>query len=288
MNLGIDSYSYHRYFGEVYEGIQKEPDKKMDLEDFLKRAKELGVEGVSLETCFIKSFESYYLKKIRELLDDYNLEPVVAWGHPLGLDGGKNKAAVKEIMQHFETCKILGADVMRIVGSSLYLRNEPHLPQIRDIVKLLKEPVKAAENLGIKLAIENHFDFTTEEMLLIVNSINSKCFGITFDSGNCLRNGDEPVQSVKLLGDYIFATHLKDVAPIYGGDPKEWYYYACTPIGQGIIDIPSLIKVLDEKNYKGLLAIEIDFLDPKYEDEDKALVSSINFLRKTLNDKKEV
>ena len=63
MKLGIDNYSYHRYFGEAYEGVQKKPDKKMDLEDFLKRAKELGVEGVSLETGFIKSFESYYLKK---------------------------------------------------------------------------------------------------------------------------------------------------------------------------------------------------------------------------------
>lgn len=76
-------------------------------------------------------------------------------------------------------------------------------------------------------------------MLLIVTSLDSKFFGITFDTGNCLRNGDEPVGSAKLLGDHIFATHLKDVAPMYGGDPKEWYYYACTPVGQGVIDIPS-------------------------------------------------
>lgn len=26
MKLGIDSYSYHRYFGEIYAGIQKEPE----------------------------------------------------------------------------------------------------------------------------------------------------------------------------------------------------------------------------------------------------------------------
>ena len=172
---------------------------------------------------------------------------------------------------------------MRMVGSCLDFRNDPHLPQIKNILKLLREPVKIAEDLGIKLAMENHFDFTIEEMLLIIESINSKNFGITFDSGNCLRNGDEPVQATRLLADHIFATHLKDVAPMYGGDPKEWYYYACTPIGQGVIDIPSIIKVLAENNYKGLLAIEIDFLDPKYEDEDKSLVSSIDFLRKILD-----
>jgi sugar phosphate isomerase/epimerase len=285
MKLGIDSYSYHRYFGEVYAGVQKEPSKKMDLEDFLKRAKELGVDGVSLETCFMKSFKSDYLKKVRELLDEYNFEVVVAWGHPLGLEGGRNKEAAADMVKHFETCKILGANVMRMVGSSLDFRNDPHLPQIKNILGLLREPVKIAEDSGIKLAMENHFDFTIEEMLLIIESINSKNFGITFDSGNCLRNGDEPVQSARLLGEHIFATHLKDVAPMYGADPKEWYYYACTPIGQGVIDIPSMIKVLAENNYKGLLAVEIDFLDPKYEDEDKSMVSSIDFLRKILNKK---
>ena len=282
MKLAIDSYCYHRFFGEVYEGVQKEPQRKMSLEDFLKRAKELGANGVSLETCFIKSFEKDYLKKIRELLDKYNLEVVVAWGHPKGLEGGKNKEAVKEIIKNFETCKILGANVMRVVGSCLDFRNDPHLPQIRGIINLLREPVKIAENLGIKLAIENHFDFTTEEMLLIIESINSNYFGITFDTGNCLRIGDEPVKSAKLLIDYIFATHLKDVAPIYGGDPKEWYYYACTPIGKGVIDIPSIIKILADKNYDGLLTIEIDFLDPEYGDEDTALVSSMNFLKEIL------
>jgi hypothetical protein len=46
-----------------------------------------------------------------------------------------------------------------------------------------------------------------------------------------------------------------------------------------------MIKVLAENNYKGLLAVEIDFLDPKYEDEDKSMVSSIDFLRKILNKK---
>jgi 3-oxoisoapionate decarboxylase len=284
MKLGIDSYCYHRYFGEVYEGIQKKPDKGMGLEDFLKRAKELGVDGVSLETYFIKSFDKDYLKKIRGLLDKYSLEAVVAWGHPKGLEAGRNKEAVKEIYKHFETCKILGADVMRIVGSCIEFRHEPHLPQIRSIINLLREPVKAAEDLGIKLAIENHFDFTSEEMLLIIESINSKYFGINFDTGNCLRYGDDPVYSTKLLADYIFATHLKDVAPLYGGDPNEWYYYACTPVGQGVIDMPSIINILADKNYEGLLAVEIDFLDPKYEDEDKALDSSMEFLRKKIKD----
>ena len=41
MKVGIDSYCYHRFFGEVYPQ-QVPPQRKMTLEDFLDRANELG------------------------------------------------------------------------------------------------------------------------------------------------------------------------------------------------------------------------------------------------------
>ncbi len=71
MRLGIDSYCYHRYFGEVYPGIQKRPrGKRMTVFDFLGRAKRFKVGGVSLESCFI-SCKRDNLIKLREKLDEY-------------------------------------------------------------------------------------------------------------------------------------------------------------------------------------------------------------------------
>lgn len=60
MKIGIDSYCYHRFFGEVYDD-QEAPKKNMTMEDFLRRAKELDVDGVSLESCFFPSFDEAYL-----------------------------------------------------------------------------------------------------------------------------------------------------------------------------------------------------------------------------------
>jgi 3-oxoisoapionate decarboxylase len=281
MKTGIDSYCYHRYFGEIYEGIEKAPKYTMTLEDFLKRAIELKVDGVSLETCFIPSFEETYLKRIKEIIDEGGLEAVVAWGHPDGLEGGKNPDAIKDMEEQFKTCEILGVDVLRIVGSSLSFRNEPHMPQIEKITGLLGEPLKKAEDKGIRLAIENHFDFTVDEYIILLNNIDSDYFGMTFDTGNCLRNGDEPVESARKLAKYILATHTKDVAPQYGGNPKDWTYYACTPLGKGVINIPGVVDVLEKSGYKGLIAVEIDYLDPIYgDDTDKAVAESIDFLKK--------
>src|SRR6185436_15438172 len=50
----------------------------MTLEEFLRRAHELGVDGVSLESCFIPSLDKEYLSQVRQLLDQYNLERVFA------------------------------------------------------------------------------------------------------------------------------------------------------------------------------------------------------------------
>src|SRR5512143_2800503 len=89
MKIGIDSYCYHRFFGEVYPH-QKKPPKQMTLEDFIKRAHELKVDGVSLESCFIPRFDASYLSEIKGMLDEYKLDRVFAWGHPDGLEGGRN------------------------------------------------------------------------------------------------------------------------------------------------------------------------------------------------------
>ena len=277
MKIGIDSYCYHRYFGEVYPN-QQDPGKRITYEDFLNRAIELGVDGVSLETCFFESRDDDYFKKLREILDRGSLECVVAWGHLDGLEGGTNLEAAKDMESHFRTCEILGANVMRMVGSSLSFRNDPHRPQMERIAKIMKESVKRAEDHGIKFAMENHFDFTADEILEIFEDVGSDYFGMTFDLGNALRIGDEPVKTAEKLAKYIHATHTKDVAPVYGADPQDWDYFASVPVGKGVVNVPGVAKVLEDFGYGGLFAIEIDYLHPDYEDEDPAVVESVKYL----------
>lgn len=279
MKIGIDSYCFHRYFGEIYDN-QKDPGRRITYEGFLKRAIELGVDGVSLETCFFDSLDEDYLKGLKEIMNKGDLECVVAWGHPMGLEGGENPGAVADMEKHFRTCKIMGTDVLRMVGSHYALRNTPHRPQMEKLIKIMKESVKRAQDHGIKLAMENHYDFTCDEMLEMFETISSDYFGMTLDTGNALRYGDDPVEAVKKLAKYIYAIHLKDVATFDGGNPEDWFYYACTAIGAGEIDIPSLCKALDSSGYDGIYAIEFDYLHPRYVDEDSALAESVDYLKK--------
>ena len=76
---------------------------------------------------------------------------------------------------------------------------------------MFKEAVKVAEEMNIKMAVENHFDFDSDELLALIEDVGSPYFGLTFDTGNYTRLLDEPVKAMEKLGKYVFATHVKDV-----------------------------------------------------------------------------
>ncbi|MGD8292889.1 MAG: sugar phosphate isomerase/epimerase family protein [Desulfobacterales bacterium] len=280
MKVGIDSYCYHRFLGEVYPH-QKAPDKQMTMEDFIKRAKELDVDGVSLESCFFPRFDSSYLSEVKGMLDENNFDRVYAWGHPDGLEGGKNEAAYDEMVDHIEYANAIGAKVMRVVGSSLMFRFEDHGPQIQKLSRMFTNAMKIADKYGIKLADENHIDYNADEMLELIHNVNHPNFGINFDTGNFMRVLDDPIQGMEKLARFTFSTHVKDLKINPQAAVNDWYFFSCTPVGDGIVDNQKLAQLLKDANYEGFLAMEIDTLHPDYnDDEDAAVAKSVAELKR--------
>jgi sugar phosphate isomerase/epimerase len=280
MKVVIDSYFYHRFFGEVYPD-QKAPAKNMTMEDFLKRAKELEVDGVSLESCFFPSYDAGWFKDLKAQLDEYGFDRVYAWGHPDGLERGKNFEAYDEMVRMIPYAKAIGADVMRVVGSSLMFRHEPHGPQIEALVKMFKKAVPVAKDHGVKMAVENHIDFTSDEILQLLQEVDSEYLGLNFDTGNFLRLLDNPVAGMEKLAPFVYATHVKDLMPDKNASPTDWFFFAGVPVGQGLIDNEALAKMLHKANYKGFLAVEIDHPHTDWtEREDEAVALSIKELKR--------
>lgn len=282
MRVGIDSYSYHRLYGEIYPN-QDDPGKRWEFDQCIDEAVRLQVDGISLETCFMPSFDQDYLARLKDRLDEHNLQRMVAWGHPDGLEGGNKPEAAKELEGHLTTAQAVGADVMRIVGSSLTFRDQPHGPQIERISALLKQSVKKAEDAHVRLAIENHIDFTADEILEILHHVDSEFLGVNFDSGNALRVFEDPVEAARKLAKYTYATHIKDIDPATGS-PRDWTFWASAAAGSGIIDMPGVVNALREGGYEGMLCVEIDFLKDKQADEVVAVEDAVNYLRRLLGD----
>jgi sugar phosphate isomerase/epimerase len=280
MKIGIDSYCYHRYFGEIYPD-QPDPGVRWTFHDFVRRACELGVDDVSLESCFFESLEPGYLSELGAVLDEKGLSRVLAWGHPDGLEAGRNQDAWQQMNALIPKASCMGAKIMRIVASSLMFRHQPHGPQIEAVVRMLKESVKIAADENVVLALENHIDFTSQEILQILECVGSDWLKVNFDTGNTLRMMEDPVAAARRLGSYTVATHTKDVDACRHVRPEEWYFFSSVPVGTGLIDIPGVIRALAESGYRGVLAVESDH-HKDHQDEDQLVAQSVAYLKKLL------
>ncbi len=285
MRIGIDSYSFHRYFGEVYPDLQEDPGKRWTMEgDFIDYAVAQRAEEVALETCFFTSTDDAYLDELRSRTDEAGFtHRVVGWGHPDGLHAGSDEEALADLKRHIPITARLGAPIMRIVSGSMIHVDEPHEPQIAGSIRMLKEAVEVARDHDVVLAIENHIDFSSTEIEQIVTGVDSDHLRVNFDTGNTLRLYEDPVEAAKRLAPITVATHTKDIITLpKGGAPSERFtYWPSAPCGEGLVDLEGVVAALAAGGFDGGLCVEIDLVAPQFVDrsEEDIVASSLAYLR---------
>jgi sugar phosphate isomerase/epimerase len=278
MKLGIDSYCYHRFFGEIYPGLEDDPRERMSLLDFVDRAVAHGFQGVSLESFMLGDTKPAML---RARLDAAGLDRVWAWGHPRGLGSGTDPGALDDLFHHVDIAAAMGAGVMRICAGGRRTRTLRWTEHRALLLPLLERAADYAAGRRVVLAVENHIDLSTDEMTELVDTLEHPGVGVCLDTANNLRLFEDAAVAVERLAPYAKAVHLKDVAA-YRGSPREFGFWPSVPLGRGLIDIPRAVRALRGAKYAGLLALEIDFLHPDYGPEEAAIAESIAYLRSLL------
>jgi sugar phosphate isomerase/epimerase len=170
---------------------------------------------------------------------------------------------------------------MRIVVGSRRTRPASFARHKRQLGGLLRKLLPAAEDHGVVLALENHIHLTADEMVEVVRGLDSPWLGVCLDTGNNLRLFEDPLAVAAKLAPLARATHVKDVG-VRRGNPREFAFWPSVPLGAGLVDIPRVVALLREARYTGLLAIEVDYLDPDYGGEDRAVATSVSYLKGVL------
>jgi 3-oxoisoapionate decarboxylase len=281
VKIGIDSYCYHRFFGDWYPGLQADPGRRMTVWDFLERARGLGAEAVSLEACYLPATDAF-LGRLRDTLDEHGFERVWAWGHPDGLGSGAKPEAAEDLVRHLGIARRVGAGVMRICCGGRRTRPASWAEHKAGLVPLLRRLVGAAEANGVAMAIENHIDLLAGELVELLETIDSPWLGVCLDTANNLRMAEEPLEVVRALAPFARATHVKDVAARPGA-ADAFAAWPSVPLGAGVVDIPAALRLLRQVGFAGVLALEIDHLHPDFgDDEEPAIERSLAFLRSAL------
>ena len=144
---------------------------------------------------------------------------------------------------------------------------------------MLKKIIPAAEDQGVVLALENHIDLTADEMVDLITTLNSPWLGVCLDTGNSLRLVRDPLVVAAKLAPLTRATHVPRTSRCATRRAQGVRLLAERAAGIGIGGHSRRGESLAQGALPhGLLAIEVDFLDPDYGEEDRAVTDSVKYL----------
>ena len=121
----------------------------------------------------------------------------------------------------------------------------------------LAEPVLRKHHL--KVAMENHKDHTTDELVALMKHISSEWVGVLVDTGNNIALLEEPHAVIDALAPFALSVHLKDMA-VQRYD--EGFKLSEVPLGTGLLDLPRVVKTLTEHNPRIVFNLEMGTRDP--------------------------
>lgn len=243
--LGIDSYSIRAYRW-----------KALELIDYAARQ---GVQALQISLNDLESTDAAYLTKVKEAAQVKGLY-LDAAGGCFGQFAAGWKPADGDPASYLSKClriaKGFGASVLRCyIGSPADRTGRVKIDQhVEAALLALRGAKAAAEETGVKIAIENHGELTARELKSLIDEAGKSWVGCTLDTGNPMWALEDPLLTVEVLGPYALCTHLRDSALFEHPRGAAFQWVA---LGEGSIPHGPIFKRLAELAPNAPLHLEI-------------------------------
>lgn len=270
IRIGVDEWCFHN---SMMIG-------RMNIADVIRFAGKLGAQGVGFDYFMMSREMRKQPDRIRELLDRWKLDLVFGFGVPFALPEIVFQVLEKKKDEMFELAHKFGSKIIRVCGG-LIIPNMFHKPfhvvvyrekEIEEVSRRLKVFVRDAELEGLVVALENHADYTVDEMLEIIHRVESENLKVTLDTGNPVFLKEDPIETAERLAHYTIYTHIKDLKNV---GPM----LLSVPLGQGEVDVKGAVRTLKNHCYDGLYSIECNLPLWQVDQEEQALRESVDYLR---------
>lgn len=164
---------------------------------------------------------------------------------------------LKEMFDASDFAMMLGVtDVITHVG---FLPENPRDPDFVDTVGALRSLARLMEGRGQYFLFETGQE-TPVTMLRTIEAIGTQNIGINFDTANLILYGKaNSADAISVFGKYVRNTHIKDgFYPTTGNALGKQ-----VQIGQGVADLPLIMKRLFDVGYEGPWIIEREISGPQ-------------------------
>ena len=204
--------------------------------------------------------------KIRDLVEAAGLTLTSFCAHANLLDpASPDVYGTFQIIKAIRLAHLLGIrDVITTEGEPKTAFGHSLTPaeQVCSIREKLQAPLEWTEELGVRVLLETHGPVTdsVERMGDLLDLLGPEdVVGVSLDTGNSWLGGAEPLDYVKAFGKRIQHVHWKDM-------PAEWLDkrgtltgcgMAAIALGAGVVDLPPVVKALQEAGFEGATTLEI-------------------------------
>jgi len=200
--VGAVAYSYQ--YSIALFSYNNRPNEKFDALKFVEANHKAGGEVAQLYYTMIQDLDEDEIKRLRHRAEELDVLLEVHGGVALG-----KWSKFEETMHQAAT---LGS---KVVGCSFGFLMRPDRINTLDAwddhtsqcEARLRELAPLAKSLGLTIAVENHLDFSVEELRDLITRVNSPNVRVLFDVGNVLGTLGDPTEAADMLGPLTVATH---------------------------------------------------------------------------------
>ena len=290
MRLGMHTYSlYHHGVAEDWAGFTLPWGRQMSLTEMMDYILELGLEGLHLDAKALDSLDRDYLESVRQ----YAAERDLYMEFNFALKSGHYDSAVQfEVEEGIDIASRIGADITKI-GMNLK-RPRPiaagkfhpeMMAQLENVVQRVTAAIPLAEETGVRLALENHTDAFSEEVIWVLDKINHPMVGACIDTVNGIHVTENPISAVERLAPRAFTNHFRDNRIVI----TPWgLKFTGAAVGEGDLDMKRAYELISANPDVRRINIELDLecpldnMETAMETERAALVRSIEYCRDVL------
>jgi len=251
--MGVVVHSYWSRWG-ADKGSAKYPGFENAL-DLMRHCHSIGAGGVQVG---VRNWASDFAKEVRDERENLGLYLEGSIGLP------KNENEVSTFEEEVRSAKEAGATVLRT--ACLSGRRYETFDSAESYQKFKQESIRAIQRAEpiirkhkMRLAVENHKDWFSQELVEMIENIGSNWVGATLDFGNNVSLLEHPMDVIRNLAPVSYSTHVKDmgVREYEGG-----FLLSEVPLGEGIVDLEEAVKLCQKANSDIRFSLEMITRDP--------------------------
>ncbi|MBV8070177.1 MAG: TIM barrel protein [Acidobacteriaceae bacterium] len=221
-----------------------------DTLEFLEHCHALGAAGIQAPI-------NGDLPKIRSRAEEYGMYIEAMVPMPKGSDTAAFEHGLKN-------AQAVGALALRsaCLGSRRYetfTSLEAWQQHVAESHQSIEAALPLLERYKIPLGIENHKDWTADELVAIMKRYSNEYLGVCLDFGNNIALLDNPLDVIEKLTPFTVCTHLKNMSVEPDADG---FLLSEVLLGNGYMDLPTLVPRVQAARPKARFSLEMITRDP--------------------------